>query len=675
MVVRAQSVAAAGAGDGDATPPALELWLDTKALEVGGAELVPPSGPDLAAAARSDAGAAAASLARRAPGGSPAWGGPGSAPLDAALVAPGHPVLGHRLVVTIPRSAFGGQGGGAGGRPSATIAVRFSTTPAGAALQWLTPAQTAGGAAPFLFSQCQAIHARSAFPCQDAPAAKFTYTAAVAVPAGMTALMSALRVGEGGGAGGAASPPTPTIPTPPGTATALFRQPVPISSYLLALAVGRLAGARLGPRSTVWAEPEVLPAAAAEFEEVEAFIDAGEALAGPYVWGTADLLVMPPSFPYGGIENPCCTFLTPTLLAGDRSLVSVVAHEVAHAWTGNGVTAASWAHFWLNEGFTVLLERKVVGATRGPAAAALSAAAGAAALRATVRSLGADHPFTALVPDLSGGVDPDDAFSKVPYEKGFALLTHLEALVGGPAAFEPWLKDGWVGAWSGRAASSADFVAAFTAAFGPGGSAGPSPAVAATVAGFDWETWLRAPGLPPGWAAGRPATALGDAADALAAAWATAAAADPAGPPPGAGPADVAGWPADQVAYFLEALAEARGGRGLPPAAAAALGAAYGLAGGGVRNAELRSAYLGLALDGAAAAGVPPLPADVADAAAFLKEQGRMKYVRPLLRALAAADGDAAADALAAAVGGYHPITAKMAAADLEAAAAARASA
>ena len=641
---------------------ALELWLDTKALVVEGAELRPggegatASPPPISRAdAGSDAAAEAAARGGRSANGSPVWGGAGAVPLKSAL-APAHPVLGARLVVSIPASAF---------RPSSTatpptIAIKYATTPAGAALQWLTPPQTAGGLAPFLFSQCQAIHARSFLPCQDAPAAKFTYTAAVTVPAGLTALMSALRVEEGSEAG---SP----FPTPPGTATALFRQPVPISSYLLALAVGRLGSARLGPRSSVWAEPEVLPAATAEFGEIEDFISAGERLAGPYVWGVADLLVMPPSFPYGGMENPCCTFVTPTLLAGDRSLVNVVAHEIAHSWAGNGVTAATWEHFWLNEGFTVLLERKIVGATRGAATADLAAASGAAALRSTVRGFGADHPFTALVPDLSGGLDPDDAFSKVPYEKGFALLTHLEGLVGGASVFEPWVKDGWIGAWTGRAASSDDFVASFTAAFGPGGSAGPSAAVAAAVAAFQWEAWLRAPGLPPTTGPGaRPPTALGDAADALAARWAETAASS-GSPPPGASPADIAGWPADQVAYFLDALADQAGGQGLPPAAAGALGSAYALS--SAQNAELRCGYLVLALAGAGAAGVAPVAADVANAAAFLKQQGRMKFVRPLLRALAAADGGAAADALAAAVGGYHPITAKMAAADLEAAA------
>jgi leukotriene-A4 hydrolase len=256
------------------------------------------------------------------------------------LQDPPHPVLGRRLALPLPAAAFG-----PGGRGAPTVAIRFATTSAGGALQWLAPAQTAGGAAPFLFSQCQAIHARSALPCQDAPAAKFTYTAAVAVPAGLIALMSALRV-EAEPHGGEARPRP--IPSRPGTHTALFRQPVPISSYLFALAVGRLAGSAAGPRSTVWAEPEVLPAAAAEFGEVEAFIAAGERLAGPHGWGVQDLLVMPPSFPYGGMENPCTTFVTPTLLAGDGSLVNVVAHEVAHSWTGNAVTAATWEHFWLS---------------------------------------------------------------------------------------------------------------------------------------------------------------------------------------------------------------------------------------------------------------------------------------------------------------------------------------
>jgi leukotriene-A4 hydrolase len=224
------------------------------------------------------------------------------------------------------------------------------------ALQWLDPAQTEGKVAPYLFSQCQQIHARTMVPCQDTPLARIAYKAEVTVPEGLTAVMSA----------------GPTGDEALGMAAHVFRfaMPQPIPSYLLALAVGRLEARDLSPRARVWAEPETVAAAAWEFAGVEDMILKAEGLFGPYPWDRYDMLVLPPSFPYGGMENPRMTFLTPTLLAGDRSLVDVVAHELAHSWTGNLVTNASMEHFWLNEGFTVWAERRILRILHGDDAAA-----------------------------------------------------------------------------------------------------------------------------------------------------------------------------------------------------------------------------------------------------------------------------------------------------------------
>ncbi len=194
------------------------------------------------------------------------------------------------------------------------VRIRYRTEPGAAALQWLEPRQTAGGRQPFLFTQSQAILARTWVPCQDTPAVRFTYSARVRVPPGLLALMSAEN---------------PTAPAPDGVHR--FDMPQPIPSYLLALAVGELEFRPLGPRSGVYAEPPVIAAAASEFAEVEAMMAAAERLYGPYRWGRYDLLVLPPSFPFGGMENPRLTFATPTILAGDRSLVSLVAHELAHS--------------------------------------------------------------------------------------------------------------------------------------------------------------------------------------------------------------------------------------------------------------------------------------------------------------------------------------------------------
>ena len=210
-----------------------------------------------------------------------------------------------------------------------------------------------------------------------------------------------------------------------------FEQRVPIPPYLLALAVGNVEAVEIGPRSKVWSEPEMVQAGAFEFAETEDFLKAAEQVAGPYVWGRYDLLLLPPSFPYGGMENPCLTFVTPTLLAGDRSQAHVVAHEIAHSWSGNLVTNKTWEHFWLNEGFTVFIERKIMNKMYGKSVFDFNAIGGLMELKETVARLGESHPHTVLKPALAGGVDPDDVFSKVPYEKGFAFLVYLEHVTRG----------------------------------------------------------------------------------------------------------------------------------------------------------------------------------------------------------------------------------------------------
>ena len=261
-------------------------------------------------------------------------------------VGPDEPILGRRVRLTLPEG-------------TREVRLRYRTSPEAPALQWLAPEQTAGGRHPFLFSQCQPIHARSLAPLADTARIRLTYEAEVEVEAPLAAVMSAGPTGEGPGGR-------------PGTRAFRFAMPQPIPPYLLALAVGRLESRDLGPRSRVWAEPETVEAAAWEFAEMEAMIARAEELFGPYDWDRYDMLVLPPSFPYGGMENPRMTFLTPTLLAGDRSLVDVVAHELAHSWTGNLVTNADMEHFWLNEGFTVWAERRILEALHGEEAAVLA---------------------------------------------------------------------------------------------------------------------------------------------------------------------------------------------------------------------------------------------------------------------------------------------------------------
>lgn len=232
----------------------------------------------------------------------------------------------------------------------------------------------------------------------------------------------------------------------------------------------------------------MLEAAAYEFGETESFIRTAEELVGPYVWERYDILLLPPSFPYGGMENPCLTFLTPSLLCGDRSLVDVVAHEIAHSWTGNLVSCQNWENFWLNEGFTMFLERKILARLHGESWRQFNSHIGLADLRESVQQFGEDHPATALIPNLAD-TDPDDVFSAVPYEKGYTLLYVLEELVGGPSVFEPFFR-AHVQKFAGLSIHSEDFKAFVLEYFSK------DPDVATKLRAFDWEKWYFGRGMP-----------------------------------------------------------------------------------------------------------------------------------------------------------------------------------
>ena len=223
------------------------------------------------------------------------------------------------------------------------VEIHYSTKPGITALDWLEPEQTTSGRYPFMYTQSQPVLARSFFPCQDTPRIRFPYRATVTVPPGLMAVMSAVNPQTRGDDG-----------------VYHFEMEQPIPSYLVALAVGELEFRSLGPRTGVYAEPELIERAAYEFALTEDMLRAAENLYGKYRWGRYDLLVMPPSFPAGGMENPRLSFISPTVLAGDRSLTDVIAHELAHSWSGNLVTNASWEELWINEGFTVYFENRIM---------------------------------------------------------------------------------------------------------------------------------------------------------------------------------------------------------------------------------------------------------------------------------------------------------------------------
>jgi len=296
----------------------------------------------------------------------------------------------------------------------ATFAVQitYTTDPSAKALQWLLPQQTAGKTMPYLFTQSQAILARTWLPCQDSPGVRFTYDATVAVPKGMMALMSAEN---------------PQKKSEDGVYK--FRMDQPIPSYLMAMAVGDLEFEAVGNRTGVYAEPRQMKAAVYEFAEMEQMLNAAEALYGPYAWERYDLIVLPPSFPFGGMENPRLTFCTPTIIAGDRSLTALVAHELAHSWSGNLVTNKTWNDFWLNEGFTVYFERRIMEALYGVEYSNMLALLGMQDLQATLGELGHSHADTHLKLALAGR-DPDEGLTDVAYEKGYFFLRAIEETVG-----------------------------------------------------------------------------------------------------------------------------------------------------------------------------------------------------------------------------------------------------
>ncbi len=292
------------------------------------------------------------------------------------------------------------------------MTVYYFTSPDAAALGWLDPVQTAGKQLPFLYTQGQAILSRTWIPIQDSPGIRFTYTATLRVPENMMAVMSATN---------------PTEKSSDGVYYFEMKKPVP--AYLIALAVGDIEFESVGPRTGIYAEPSMLKASVYEFGETEQMLEIAEDLYGTYPWERYDLIVLPPSFPFGGMENPRLTFVTPTVVAGDRSLVALIAHELAHSWSGNLVTNATWNDFWLNEGFTVYFERRIMEQLYGEDYNRMLALLGKQDLENEIEELGNNSEDTHLYLNLEGR-DPDDGMTDIAYEKGALFLKLLEEQVG-----------------------------------------------------------------------------------------------------------------------------------------------------------------------------------------------------------------------------------------------------
>ncbi|MDA0350694.1 MAG: M1 family metallopeptidase [Chloroflexi bacterium] len=477
-------------------------------------------------------------------------------------------VLGRRLRIDLPAGA-------------SRVTIDYQTATEAIGLQWLEPSQTAAGEHPFLFSQCQPIHARSVVPVQDSPAARVTFEAVLTVPAPLVAVM-------------AAGPATEEPDSPEGTRTFRFKMPQAIPPYLIAFAVGDLEARDISERTRVWAEPSMVEAAAYEFAETEQMMATAEEMFGPYDWDRYDLLVLPPSFPYGGMENPRLTFLTPTVIAGDRSLVDVIAHELAHSWTGNLITNATFDHFWLNEGATTWAERRIVEALHGEESVALDWAIGEQGLQVAFDRFGLDSPLTRLRTDLEGG-DPDDAYSIIPYEKGARFFALLERTAG-RERFDAFIRR-YIERYRFTSITTEEFVAFLDSEL---------PGVAAEVGA---NAWLYAPGIPsnaPQFRSERLESLI-----ARGAGFAT-------GERPTA--EEVAAWAPSELLVYLQHVP-----RPLPPEDCAWLDEHLSLMNRG--NYELLVEWLTIA----AASDYEPAFGRLAD---VLTEVGRMKYLRPLYLAM-----------------------------------------
>lgn len=504
------------------------------------------------------------------------------------------PDLGTPLSITLPSAAN-------------ALTVTYSTSPDASGVQWLTPAQTAGKKHPFLFTQAQAVHARSFIPLQDSPQVRVTYDATIKTPEALLAVMSASN-----------------DPTTERDGEYEFTMPQPIPSYLIALAIGDLEFKAMGERTGVYAEPALLESAAKEFEDTEAMLEVTEATYGPYQWDRYDLLILPPSFPFGGMENPRLSFITPTVIAGDKSLVSLIAHELAHSWSGNTVTNATWRDLWLNEGFTTYLTYRIMEMIYGHDRFKKEAVLGYQDLENDVAALDDNDEILAI--DLRGR-NPDDVFSNIPYEKGALFLREIEQKIGREnfdAFLMQYFKD-----FAFKSITTDTFIAYLDDTLL---KQYPNELDAERI-----HTWIFEPGIPEG--APHPESDAFSKIDETRSAWLSG----------GIKAADIetGQWTVHEWLYFLNNMPES-----LSEAQLVELDSAFSLT--STKNNEIAHSWLMIAVENNYQPAFERLYS-------YLVSIGRNKLVKPLYRELSKTpEGKAFAErAFEEAKPGYHPLTVK----------------
>ncbi len=506
-------------------------------------------------------------------------------------------VLGQPLEIDVPVQFAGDS--------ELQIAIHYSTSPGASALQWLPPELTAGGKHPFMFSQSQSIHARSWVPLQDTPSVRITYDAKIHTPANLLAVMSAdndpltVRNGEYS-----------------------FDMPQAIPSYLLAIAVGNIYFAPIGEQTGIYTEPELLDASVFEFSSTQQMLDTASSMYGPYQWGRYDLLILPPSFPFGGMENPRLSFITPSVLAGDQSLVSLIAHELAHSWSGNLVSNKTWRDIWLNEGTTSYLESRLMevlfGKDRADEERVLS-------YRELLQGLEEVSPAMQALAPTQKLDDPDESQGSLHYHKGQLFLETMERAFG-REIFDPFLT-AYFNHYEFQSISSEQFLEYLDQNLlqkYPG-----------KFSRKQAEEWLYQPGLPAD--APMPHSETLDQAARLAASWA-------AGETPVAA-IPLSDWSPQATVHFINSLPLE-----LSEAQLSELDSVFGFS--QTRNAEIGRTWF------IQVAGRRHLPAYAA-MEAHLNRYGRTRLVEPVYMALAknGEDAELSQHLFGQAKGKYHPLT------------------